>query len=383
MCMEQLLPWFVLKSVAGIGNLLFRRLIRQFHTPEKVLAAAPADLCAVEGIGRRMAADIGRAAATPAMRSEINAARQSGIRILSFNEPDYPFLLSHIPDPPPYLYVKGELPGSRRSLAIVGSRKATRYGLEVSRRLATGLADFDIVVVSGMARGIDTAAHQGALQKEGPTIAVLGSGLKKIYPPENKGLYKRIVGSGGAVVSEFPLDAGPEAHHFPARNRIISGMTLGTVVVEAARRSGSLITARLAAEQNREVFAVPGSIDSYRSAGTHALIKEGARLVDGIDDVFSELPQLMPETLEPQMDSAQSDGDKALATLSGAEQKMMAQLDPYPVHVDELTRKSGLAAQQAAAVLLQLELKGFVRHTAGNLFQLANDKAAFARKGNS
>ncbi len=362
--------WLRLRSVTGIGNLIFRRLIRRFESPEAVFESSDEALLAVEGISPRLLTALRRPPLTPdAARRELERAARRGIRIVSQRDPDYPPLLLEIPDPPPYLYVKGDLGHCRRPLAIVGSRNATPYGYKITRRISRDLAGHGIAVVSGMARGIDTAAHEGVLEAGGITAAVLGSGLACIYPRENKPLFERIA-AGGAVVSELPLDAGPDAHHFPQRNRIISGMSLGTVVVEATRRSGSLITARLAAEQNREVFAVPGSIDSFKSIGTHRLIKNGAKLVTKVADILEELPPWAWET--PVSDSLQQTAvrDPDLS-LTGNEAVVFENLTVYPVHVDDLTRRLNMDSGQVASTLLSLELKGLVQQSPGKLFSRA------------
>jgi len=281
---------------------------------------------------------------------------------------DYPALLLEIPDPPPLLYVYGRMPASLRNIAIVGSRNATQYGITITRRLSGDLISHGMTIVSGMARGIDTAAHEGALNQHGKTIAVLGSGLERIYPSENKALFHRIA-ENGAVVSEFPLDAEPEAHHFPLRNRVISGLSLGTVIVEATRRSGSLITARLAAEQNREVFAVPGSINSFKSTGTHTLIKQGAKLVEQSGDILEELSYLVnpQKTTGVQRDSNETGQE---TPLSETEARVVRSLEHYPIHIDDLIRKLGMAPSALSAILLQLELKGIVHQDPGKLFYL-------------
>jgi DNA processing protein len=255
-------------------------------------------------------------------------------------------------------------------VAVVGSRNATDYGMSTTRRLCADLAVSGITVVSGMARGIDTAAHEGALDGGGQTIAVLGSGLARVYPPENRALFRRI-GRQGAVVSEFGMLTGPDAHNFPRRNRIISGMSLGTVVVEASRRSGSLITAALAAEQNREVFAVPGSIRSFKSTGTHTLIKQGAKLVEHAQDIIEELEALLG-TLPPAPDQSGSAGCPGPAGLSAAETRVMGALGPYPLHIDDLARKLSMAPGALAGILLQLEVKGRVLQSAGKLFSVTD-----------
>ena len=287
--MEHLLPWFALKSVPGVGNHLFKRLIDRFQQPETIFETPRETLIQVDGISGKLAARLSGYRIPDDVKKAMDRLEKKDYGIITYKDPSYPALLREIPDPPPFLYVKGRLDSNRRKIAMVGSRNGTRYGLKVTHHLAGGLVQSGFSVVSGMAVGIDTAAHLGALEAGGTTIAVLGSGLERIYPKQNRRLFYRIA-ENGAVVTEFSPLSKPDAHHFPARNRIISGMSLGCVVVEAAPKSGSLITARLAADQNREVFAVPGSIHSYKSGGTHALIKEGAKLVMHVGDILEELP---------------------------------------------------------------------------------------------
>ncbi|MFZ0611744.1 MAG: DNA-processing protein DprA, partial [Desulfobacterales bacterium] len=249
--------------------------------------------------------------------------------------------------------------------AVVGSRIATSYGLSMAARLGAELAACGVTVVSGMARGIDTAAHEGALQAGGPTVAVLGSGLARVYPVENRRLFQAIVGNG-AVVSEFPMLTEPEPYNFPIRNRIISGMSCGTVVVEAARKSGSLITARLAAEQNRDVFAVPGSVQSFKSIGTHTLIKQGAKLVENAQDILEEIASSFFTDLRPA--ERHPPVEKEPPPLSPDETAVFTALEPYPVHIDDLGRKLSMAPGKLASILLQLELGGLVDQSPGNFF---------------
>jgi DNA processing protein len=362
-----LLPWFELKSVPGVGNHLFKRLIERFGSPEAALRAPAAELAHVEGISRRTADAMRSHRATDAGKAEIEAAGRDGIRIVTLSDPAYPGLLREIPDPPPVLYVRGELGGLDRANAVVGSRNATPYGLDTTHALCAELAAHRFTVVSGMAVGIDAAAHQGALAGGGRTVAVLGSGLAKIYPPQHRRLSERIA-ARGAVVSEFPIDADPEAHHFPVRNRVISGMSLGTVVVEATRNSGSLITARLAAEQNREVFAVPGSVQSFKSTGTHTLIKEGAKLVENVRDILDELGFAGTPNEPPGR-------GKARPPLSEEEARVLDAIGPYPLHIDELVRKISRDAGTLSGILLQLELKGLVTQQPGKFFSAADGKA--------
>ena len=364
--MDNLLPWLNLKSVPGIGNHLYKRLIERFNSPESVFRSSPQQLLEVEGIAARQANAILNYRPTDRIQAELNQVDQKGYKIITLNDPAYPALLREIPDPPPFLYICGTLDGSEKNIAVVGSRNATPYGISATQKLCADLAAFNITIVSGMALGIDTAAHQGALAGKGKTIAVLGSGLNKIYPPENFNLFKRIA-EEGAVITEFALDTEPEAHNFPVRNRIISGMSMGTVVVEATRKSGSLITARLAAEQNREVFAVPGSIQSFKSTGTHTLIKQGAKLVENAQDVLEELTAFMDA---PRRSAGRDPVHKtaAAALLPSDELAVYRVLSPYPEHIDTLVRKTGIEPGKLLGLLLQLELKGMVQQLSGKLF---------------
>ena len=367
--LDDILFWFQLKSVPGVGNLLFKRLIERFGTPSAALSATRAALLAVEGVGEHLAQAIRHSArpAAAAAAAEIERALRLGCRLVTLTDPDFPPLLREIPDPPPFLYVHGDLARCPRPIAVVGSRNATAYGVETTHRICKDLAGLGFTVVSGMALGIDAAAHEGALSGQGRTVAVLGSGLDNIYPPQHRRLAERIA-AGGAVISEFPLQAGPEAHHFPVRNRIISGMSLGTVVVEATKDSGSLITARLAAEQNREVFAVPGSIQSFKSMGTHTLIKEGAKLVENVQDIVVELGHFLQDDAPPRCESA---AGAPRHRLTAAEAAVVAALTAYPIHIDDLVRRLAMEPGNLSGILLQLELKGLVTQLPGTLFVAA------------
>jgi DNA processing protein len=366
--MHKLLPWFCLKSVPGIGNHLFKRLIDRFELPEVVLQASEEELIQVEGISGRQAAAIQNFRTPDSIRRELDQINQKGHCITTLADPEYPSLLREIPDPPPFLYVSGKLDGSLKNIAVVGSRNATAYGISTTQKLCADLSAFAITIVSGMAIGIDTAAHHGALAGNGKTIAVLGSGLDKIYPSENRNLFKQI-SERGAVITEFSLNTEPEAHHFPIRNRIISGMSLGTVVVEATKKSGSLITARLAAEQNREVFAVPGSIQSFKSTGTHTLIKQGAKLVENAQDVLEELTAFIDA---PNFSKYQDQNGttESISLLSPEEIAVYKVLSPYPEHIDTIVRKTALEPGKLLSILLQLELSGMVNQLPGKRFVL-------------
>lgn len=360
--MEHLIPWLTLKSVAGVGNFLFNRLIATFETPAKVLAAPVAALSQVAGVKPELARRIHRHPTPEGVHRELAAVQRKGYDLITLHDPSYPSLLLQIPDPPPLLYLNGRLSAEPCPVAVVGSRNASAYGRTATHRLCTDLVRHGAAIVSGMARGIDTMAHRGALDGGGRTIAVLGSGLNQIYPPQNLKLFHEIA-ENGCVVSELPLDAGPEARHFPMRNRIISGMSLGTVVVEAARKSGSLITARLAAEQNREVFAVPGNIHAVNARGTHDLIKQGAKLVENAQDIFEEIAA---QLLVPGPSEAVR--ARPLPPLSAAEQSLLAIIGTEPVHIDALARQTDQSIAVLTDTLSRLEIKGVIVQEPGKRF---------------
>lgn len=363
--MDDPFPWFVLKNVPGVGNLIFKRLMDRFNHPKTVLEAATDDLVQVSGVTQRIANAIKTRHETRWIENELKSVAHKGYRIITQTDPAYPPLLLEIPDPPPFFYVYGEVAPLDVNIAVVGSRNATRYGLSAAKKIAASLALRQVTVVSGMARGVDTAAHIGAIEGGGKTIAVLGSGLDNVYPRENLKLFHKIA-ENGAVVTEYALRTGPDAHHFPVRNRIISGLCRGTVVVEASKKSGSLITARLSAEQNREVFAIPGSINSFKSAGTHGLIKQGAKLVEHAQDIFDELgPEVNP------VHTPQRPGKTDETDLSDWEARVIAALEPYPMHIDDLARNLSLKPERLLAILLQLELKGCVIQEPGNRFTIS------------
>ena len=363
--MEQFVPWLTLKSVSGVGSLLFNRLTTHFGSPGQVLEASREALVSVEGITPRLAREIARHRTPDWVFDDLERCRNKGIQIITQQDPKYPALLLETADPPPVLYCYGDMDGTDCHIAVVGSRKATAYGQTTAKSLSHDLAARGISVVSGMARGIDTAAHVGALEGGGRTIAVLGSGLERVYPPENLKLFERIA-RNGAVISEFELDAEPLAHHFPQRNRVISGMALGTVVVEAAKRSGSLITARLAAEQGREVYAVPGNIHAPTTQGTHDLIRQGAKLVANADDIIEEVaPHIAPGPGKETQPPARQAG---AFSLTEDEVRLLDNIGPYPIHIDDLARRCHQEMSRLTALLMQLELKGAVAREPGNFF---------------
>jgi DNA processing protein len=351
-----------LALVAGIGPRLRKALLERFGTAAAVLAAAPSDLRLVTGIGARLTGEIARADRLE-VAEEIALCRAHRIQIIAESDPAYPRVLREIPDPPGVLFVQGTLcPQDELAIAIVGSRHATLYGLQQAERLAGSLARAGLTIVSGLARGIDAAAHRGALAAGGRTIAVLGSGLMNIYPPEHKDLAAEVI-EHGALMSEAPPRAAPLGGVFPQRNRIISGLTLGVIVVEAAERSGALITARHAMEQNREVFAVPGRVDSRMSRGPHRLIRDGARLVETADDVLEELGPLVAAT-------TRSDGQEihhpAELLLNELEQQVLSAVRSDATTIDEVIVTSGLAPPQVLSTLSVLEMRRLIRRTSGS-----------------
>ncbi|MFW6011194.1 MAG: DNA-processing protein DprA [Desulfosalsimonas sp.] len=366
---DRLDPWVALRHLPGVGPLIFKRLLDCFGSPENVFAASGRELGKIEGIAEKSIRAVIHTDFSGAAKSDVAFCKKSGCRIITLNDEEYPYRLAGIPDPPPYLYALGRRLPSVPAIAVVGTRNSTRYGGSMARRLSADLAAMGFVIVSGMARGIDSAAHLGALDAGGETIAVLGSGLSVIYPPENRRLYYRIAESG-AVISELPPKELPNPYNFPARNRIISGMSLGTVVVEAAKKSGSLITARLAAEQGREVFAVPGNINSSKSTGAHDLLKQGAKLVEKAEDIVEELAPLIVSGYSGAggFSGAGRGATEKSGDLTAEESRVYDALDPYPAHIDDLSRRLNMEAGSLLALLLNLELKGMAVQMPGKYF---------------
>ncbi|OIP88133.1 MAG: DNA protecting protein DprA [Syntrophaceae bacterium CG2_30_49_12] len=371
--------WIALKFVDGVGNVGFKTLVDALGSPQNVFQENINTLRMVPGIGEKTAGRIKAFNDWEKVEREMETAHKMNVSIATFQDPQYPKALLNIYDFPPFLYVKGILGENDINVAVVGSRAASTYGKFSTERLCRELAMHGITVVSGMARGIDSAAHRGALAGKGRTIAVLGSGLDVVYPPENEKLFLEIA-AHGAVITDFPFSTPPHGPNFPARNRIISGISHGVVVVEAGEKSGSLITARLALEQGREVFAVPGSIDTAGSRGTHKLIKQGAKLIENVYDVLDEiLPQLDRELQvkflqaknSPQDNAAQEKGTPAAAEVSGlsdAETSVLKQVSSKPVNVDSIIVSTGLKANDVLSILLNMELQGLVRQLPGKIF---------------
>ena len=355
-----------LNLIEGIGPVRVRQLLEHFADPPAILAASAGQLQRVPGIGPETAGSIAGWEKNIDLRGEIERIEKFGCHVVIQSDENYPELLRQIYDPPVVLYVRGALlANDKNSVAIVGSRMTTHYGVETARRLAHQLGYVGVTVVSGGARGIDTAAHQGALNSKGRTIAVLGTGINLIFPAENVELFERIAAQG-AVITQFPFNRKADKQGFPIRNRIVAGMTLGTVVVEANMTSGALITAGMAVENGRQVFAVPGRIDSPRSKGCHDLIKKGAKLCEGAEDILSEFEYLFPGSNRPSMSNDAS--AMPAFTLSTSEQSVYDTLSNEESTIDEVTRRSGLAVSAVSVALLGLEMKRLIRQLPGKLF---------------
>jgi DNA processing protein len=364
--MEAREAFVALNMIEHIGPVRVRQLLDHFGDAPAILRATSSQLQRVRGIGPEVAENIARWESTVDLAAEMRRIEEFGCRVLVQSDPEYPALLREIYDPPVVLYTKGNLqPADKNAVALVGSRMTTPYGLETARRLAYQLAYVGVTVVSGGARGIDTAAHQGALNAKGRTIAVLGTGLNIIWPAENKDLFDRIA-EKGALVTQFPFNRRGDKQSFPIRNRIVAGMTLGTLVIEANLTSGALITANFATEYGRQVFAVPGRIDSPRSKGCHDLIKKGAKLCEGAEDILSEFEYLFPQSNKPP--SAAETGVLPALELSENEKKVYDVLSSEEISIDEAIRHSGLPASAVSVALLGLEMKRLVRQLPGKMF---------------
>lgn len=352
-----------LSLVAGVGPILRKRLVERFGSAAQALAAAPSAWREVDGIGPKLARALA-ASDLIDVDAELGACRAGEVALLSARDDRFPRMLHEIPDPPGIVYLRGTLlPRDQLSVAIVGSRHATPYGLAQAERLAGSLARAGLTVVSGLARGIDAAAHRGALAAGGRTIAVLGSGVLNIYPPEH-GELADAVRAQGALLSESPPRGEPLAGLFPQRNRIISAISLGVIVVEAADRSGALITARHAMEQGRDVFALPGRVDSRMSRGPHRLIRDGAKLVETAEDVLEELGPLVEGVSAEHME--QKVQRPAELLLNEIEQRVLASIGSDTTSIDEVISASGLSAAQVLATLSVLEVRRLVRRVSGN-----------------
>jgi DNA processing protein len=362
---DERLSWLALKMIPNLGNITFKRLLDRFGDPATVFEAKLNDLIGVEGLRAETARRIVSKAWEGNPEDELMGLRNYNARLITIFDSSYPKDLKEIHDPPPLLYLKGnDIPQNKTLVGVIGSRNPSHYGLKVTEEICQGLAIRRIVVVSGMARGIDSAAHWGCLRGKGFTTAVLGSGIDILYPESNRRLFDYIV-EKGTVLTEFPLGTPPEAKNFPIRNRIISGLSKGVVVIEASKRSGSLITASLALEQGREVLAVPGSIESFKSTGTHLLIKQGAKLVENADDILQELGLSYPYFGGG---GVVTDKKMAMPPMEEDEKSVYDILGNYPIHIDQIARHSKLDPPRVASLLTGLELKGVIKQLPGKMF---------------
>jgi len=368
--------WLRLIRADGIGPITFAKMLKHFGSAKRILGASVSELAKIDGIGYKTAERIASSREKFDAAAELELAQKLGVWLVNLADERYPPVLKRIYDPPPVLYVKGSLDRQDNlAMSIVGSRCCSLYGQEQASRFAHFLGSAGFTICSGMARGIDTAAHQGALSAGGRTIAVQGCGLTKVFPPENKKLFEMIAESG-ACLSELPLAAEPLATNFPPRNRIIAGLSLGTIVVEAAPRSGALITAKAALDYDREVMAVPGKIDSPLSKGAHQLIKQGATLIESVEDIMEALGQI-GEQLQEHVSSAaakasaKAEGplfDKGRLKLSDAEKKLYDYLTKEPSHIEQIIAETNLTPGLVNATLISLRLKGLIKQLPGSLF---------------
>jgi DNA processing protein len=362
--MSELKYWLGFNLVKGIGPAKLQALIDYFGSPAGAWQASALQLKKI-GLDRRAIDNLLEARSQLDLDECLAQVKAAAITLVHWQSADYPTYLREIPGPPPLLYMQGEMTEiDQWAVAVVGTRRLTRYGRQVTRDLVRGLVRSGVTIVSGLARGIDAVAHKTALECGGRTLAVLGSGLDHIYPAEHRTLAQRIGEGRGAVLTEYGLGVKPEAKNFPPRNRVISGLSLGTIVVEAGERSGALITANFALEQNREVFAVPGNVNSPASKGTNRLIQEGAKLVMHVDDVLEELNlRMVVEQTAVQLALPESAEEAAL----------LSELSVQPVHVDELSRATGLPSSLVSSTLTLMELKGMAQQVGGMNYVLGRE----------
>jgi len=368
--------WLKLIRADSVGPTTFGKFINHFNSVDGALGASVSELAKIDGVGFKTAEQIAATRNKFDTTAELELAEKLGVWIIHLDDKRYPPVLKQIYDPPPVLYIKGSLTRQDNlCISIVGSRRCSLYGREQSSRLAHFLSSAGFTICSGMARGIDTAAHQGALSAGGRTIAVQGCGLANIFPPENKKLFE-LIAESGACISELPLRYEPLPENFPPRNRIIAGLSLGTIVVEAGLRSGALITARATLENNREVMAVPGKIDSPVSKGSHQLIKQGAKLIESVEDVMEALGYIGKQ-LQSHVTTAAAKASEKIETplfdvsqlnLSDSERTIYDYLSKEPSHIDQIIAETDLAPGNINAGLISLRLKGLIKQLPGNLF---------------
>ena len=356
----------LLALTPGIGPRLRMALLEHFGSAAAVCAATARELSDVDGIGQKLSRQLVESRRQIDVQAELAQYKASGVNVVAESSDDYPAVLRKIPDPPGVLFVRGQiLPSDGLAVAIVGTRHATQYGVAQADRLAAGLARAGYTIVSGLARGIDAVAHRGALKAGGRTLAVLGSGVLNIYPPEHSQLAEEVI-ARGAIMSENPPYSPPLPGAFPQRNRIVTGLCLGLIVVEAAERSGALISARHAMEQGREVFAVPGRVDSRMSRGCHKLIRDGAKLVETVDDVLEELGPLATPTPLAGQAGEQPIRHPAELQLNEPEKIVLAAIGDDPLSIDEVAVASGLPVHNVLSTISVLEMRRLIRRLGGN-----------------
>ncbi len=353
-----------LNMLPTVGPVRLRKLLEVFGEPQRVLAARRDQLRKVEGIGHDVADQISGWESIVDLDAELKRIREFGATVITQESTSYPKTLSEIHAPPIVLYVWGELQDrDHHAIGVIGARRTTHYGMESAKKLAYQLAYAGLTVISGLARGIDTAAHQGALAAKGRTVAVIGSGLSKLYPPENRALAEKIRNGNGAIVSEFSMEIEPDRQTFPMRNRIISGWSHGVLVVEAGLNSGALITASQALEQGRSVYAVPGQINAPSAIGSNRLIQQGAKLVMSAGDILDDLQILLPET-RPSAEAAA----RPLPPLSADERRVFDAIDASETPIDRISARCDLPSATVSSTLLRLELKHLVKQLPGKYF---------------
>ena len=369
--------WLKLIRADGVGPKTFARLLDRFGSIERTLGASVSELTKVKGIGNKTGESIARTRDNFNSEKELALAKKLGIWLVTLDDKRYPAALKVIYDPPPVLYVKGDFQRcDSLAVGIVGSRRCSNYGMEQASRFAHFLANAGFTVVSGMARGIDTAAHRGALSAGGRTIAVQGCGLKNIFPPENEKLFG-LIAADGACISELPLEYEPLSENFPARNRIIAGLSMGVIIAEAALRSGALLTAKAALDYDREVMAIPGKIDSPMAKGANQLIKQGARLIDSVEDVMEGLGYIgqgLKDHTTTAADNARRDIEMPLfeaarLNLSDDEKTVYNSFDGEPMHVEEIIAATSIGPGKVSGSLISLRLKGLVKDLPGNMYK--------------
>lgn len=365
---EQLIYWVWLNSIPGFGPVRSGKLLEFFEHPKNIWNASEAELNKANFLNRQAIKSLMDGKFREDAYKNLKVAKDQKIDIITIRDENYPYYLKNIYDPPIILYVRGNILKNEKCIAVVGARRATYYGIKMAESLSYALAGVGLTVVSGMARGIDTNAHKGA-KETGRTIGVLGCGTDIAYPPENRGLISEVT-QKGAVISEYPPGTPPVPSNFPARNRIISGMSIGVVVIEAGERSGSLITAEFALEQGREVFAVPGNVSSMNSKGTNKLIKDGAKIVTSVEDILEELINYGITDSVDTKHSYKAYDETLFKGLNSEERKLVECLKLEPLHIDELTKKSGFNIKVVGSLLVMLELKGVVEQIPGKIFRI-------------